>query len=229
MPPRAESVRPSGDPLNGETRYASPQALCRVPYGRAPGRSDTGVSYTVHLEPDSLHEQRRRLDDQLVRGPGAGHGQRLCSRHDGSRCKYRDDLSGKLDTSGTSTAYTLTSNQTFTSLSDGIQIAFRLDEANGASPTLNVDSLGAKPLRLASGADLAGAELTAGSIYTATYDVGGDEWLINDPAVSAQQIPRRDRRRLRRHDGTARLASDARPVRVPNDICGAVRRHRHDV
>ena len=103
--------------------------------------------------------------------------------------KYRDDLSGKLDTSGTSTAYTLTSNQTFTSLSDGIQIAFRLNEANGAAPTLNVDSLGAKPLRVASGADLAGAELTAGSIYTATYDAGGDEWLLNDPAVSAQQIP----------------------------------------
>ena len=95
--------------------------------------------------------------------------------------KYRDDLSGKLDTSGTSTAYTLTSNQTFTSLSDGIQIAFRLDEANGASPTLNVDSLGAKPLRLVSGTDLVSAELAAGAIYTATYDAGGDEWLLSGP------------------------------------------------
>lgn len=102
--------------------------------------------------------------------------------------KFRDDLSGKLDTAGSSTAYTLTSNQVFTSLSDGIQAAFRLDETNGASPTLNVDSLGAKPLRLVSAVNLTGAELLAGAIYTATYDAGGDEWLIVGP-VSANQVP----------------------------------------
>lgn len=102
--------------------------------------------------------------------------------------KYRDDLSGKLNTAGSSTAYTLTSSQIFTSLSDGIQIAFRLDETNGAAPTLNVDGLGAKALRLVSATNLTGSELIAGAIYWATYDAGGDEWLVNNP-VSQAQVP----------------------------------------
>ena len=102
--------------------------------------------------------------------------------------KFREDLSGQLNTSGTSTAYTVTSNQAFTSLNDGAQIAFRLDKTNGAAPTLNLDNLGAKPLRLVSASDLVGAELVAGAIYTATYDSGGDEWLIANP-VSTGLVP----------------------------------------
>jgi hypothetical protein len=65
--------------------------------------------------------------------------------------KFRDDMSGNLVTAGTSTAYTLTTNQVFTALTDGIYVRCRMDETSGVAPTLNVDSLGAKPIQYISG------------------------------------------------------------------------------
>src|SRR6266481_6750319 len=63
--------------------------------------------------------------------------------------KYRDDVSGAIATGGTSTAYTVTSYQSFDTLAhmDGAMIAFTPHATSGATVTLNVDSLGAKPLR----------------------------------------------------------------------------------
>src|SRR3954471_24088740 len=55
--------------------------------------------------------------------------------------KYRDDPPGNLLTAGTSTAYTLTTNQVFDTAAhmDGQEISFRVHATNGASPTLNPD------------------------------------------------------------------------------------------
>lgn len=91
--------------------------------------------------------------------------------------KFRDDISGKIETGGTSTALTLASYQTFTSLQDGIFVSFRMHATNGATPTLNVDSLGAKPLRLVSGEALTAGILLEGTIYGATYVAATEEWL----------------------------------------------------
>src|SRR5947207_15867764 len=65
--------------------------------------------------------------------------------------KWRDDISGTLTTGGTSTAYTLTTNSGFDSLANmsGAMITFVPHVTNGATVTLNVDGLGAKPLRYA--------------------------------------------------------------------------------
>src|SRR3954463_3824906 len=70
--------------------------------------------------------------------------------------KYRDDRSGTIVTGGSSTAYTVTSYQGFDTLAhmDGTMIAFTPHATNGATVTLNVDGLGARPLRSAPGADL---------------------------------------------------------------------------
>src|SRR4051812_79222 len=70
-----------------------------------------------------------------------------------STAAFRDDISGALATGGTSTAYTLTSRQVFDTLAhmDGAMIAFTPHATNGASPTLNIDGLGAKSIVLASG------------------------------------------------------------------------------
>src|ERR1035437_3424830 len=53
----------------------------------------------------------------------------------------RDDLSGSLVTGGTSTAYTLTTNQVFDTLApmDGARLCFRVNAANGTPATLAVD------------------------------------------------------------------------------------------
>src|ERR1044071_5475637 len=63
--------------------------------------------------------------------------------------KWRDDNNGSLATGGTSTAYTLTTNTVFTTLAlmDNQTLAFTMHVTSGATPTLNVDSLGAKAIR----------------------------------------------------------------------------------
>ena len=85
--------------------------------------------------------------------------------------KYRDDVAGTITTGGTSTAYTVTSNQAFDSLAnmDGKSIAFVPHVTSGATVTLNVDGLGAKALRSAPGVELAAGTLIQGTPYGAVY------------------------------------------------------------
>lgn len=87
--------------------------------------------------------------------------------------KYRDDICGSLLTAGTSSAYTVSTFQQFDSLSpslNGAQIAFTPHVTNSATVTLNVDSLGAKPLRTAPSTELLAGTLIAGTPYVATYN-----------------------------------------------------------
>ncbi|WP_426418191.1 phage tail protein [Bradyrhizobium genosp. A] len=85
--------------------------------------------------------------------------------------KYRDDIAGAIVTGGTSTAYTVSSNQQFDSLVNlnGKMIAFTPHVTNGATVTLNVDGLGAKPLRPAPAVELQGGVLIQGTPYAAVY------------------------------------------------------------
>lgn len=95
--------------------------------------------------------------------------------------KYRDDTAGMVATAGTEPTYTLTTNQAFTSLSDGLTVYFRCHDGNTGSSgaTLNVDSRGAKPLRQYTTVHLIEGRLIAGSIYGATYRLSTDEWLLH--------------------------------------------------
>lgn len=85
--------------------------------------------------------------------------------------KYRDDIAGAITTGGTSTAYTVTSYSSFTSLAllNGQMISFTPHATNGASPTLNVDGLGAKTIGLDINTAVPAATLIAGTPYTAIY------------------------------------------------------------
>jgi microcystin-dependent protein len=86
--------------------------------------------------------------------------------------KYRDDVAGAITTGGTATAYTVNSYQSFDSLAhlDGKGIAFTPHTTNGASVTLNVDGLGAKPLRAQPSVDLQSGVLIQGTPYLALYN-----------------------------------------------------------
>ena len=94
--------------------------------------------------------------------------------------KYRDDVAGTITTGGTSTAYTVTSNQLFDSLANmsGKTIAFVPHATNGATVTLNVDGLGAKPLRSAPGVELPAGVLIQGTPYGAVYNNAAAEWIL---------------------------------------------------
>ena len=86
---------------------------------------------------------------------------------------YRDDIAGAIVTAGTSTAYTVASYSQFNSLTSlaAQVIAFTPHATNGVGPvTLNVDGLGAKPLRSAPSADLLAGVIIQGTPYLATYN-----------------------------------------------------------
>lgn len=90
--------------------------------------------------------------------------------------KFRDDIAGAIVTGGTATAYTVTSYQNFDTLAhlNGQMIAFAPNatstNAVGVDVTLNVDSLGAKSLRMTPGVALPGGTLVSGTPYIAVYN-----------------------------------------------------------
>lgn len=98
--------------------------------------------------------------------------------------KWRDDNNGTLTTGGTATAFTLTSNTVFTSLAlmTGQTLAFTMHTTSGATPTLNVDSLGAKVIRNVTGVALPTGALLSGAVYHAKYDNSSGEWLLLNQA-----------------------------------------------
>jgi microcystin-dependent protein len=93
--------------------------------------------------------------------------------------KFRDDLSGALTTGGSSTAYTVTTNQAFAALQDGLIVCFTPHTTSGAAPTFAPDGLTAKPLRGYTGQDLPAGVLSQGTPYMARYDSSDEEWLLH--------------------------------------------------
>lgn len=89
-----------------------------------------------------------------------------------STAAFRDDISGAIVTGGTNVAYTVTSYQVFDTLAhlNGQMVAFVPNATSGGTCTLNVDGLGAKPLRFAPSVELPVGTLIAGTPYIATYN-----------------------------------------------------------
>jgi microcystin-dependent protein len=104
---------------------------------------------------------------------------------------YRDDIAGAIVTGGTSTAYTVTSYQVFDTLAhmSGHVIAFTPHATNGATVTLNVDGLGAKPLRSSTGVELVAGVLVAGTPYTALYNNSDAVWYLHNFYVNPYVVP----------------------------------------
>jgi microcystin-dependent protein len=105
--------------------------------------------------------------------------------------KYRDDISGAIATGGTSTAYTVTSYQIFDSLAhlNGQMIAFTPHTTNGATVTLNVDGLGAKPLRSAPSVELTAGVLVQGTPYAALYNSSDSVFYLHGFFTNPYTIP----------------------------------------
>ena len=105
--------------------------------------------------------------------------------------KYRDDISGAIATGGTSTAFTVTSYQVFDTLAhlNGQMIAFVPHTTNGATVTLNVDSLGAKPLRSSPSVELLTGILIQGTPYVATYNNSDAAFYIQGFCGNPYNVP----------------------------------------
>ena len=108
-----------------------------------------------------------------------------------STSMFPDDIAGALVTGGSSTAYTLSSYRKYDTLArmHGAMIAFAPHASNGATVTLNVDGLGAKPLRLAPGLELQSNTLSAGTPYTATYSNVDGSWYLHALGGNPYGVP----------------------------------------
>lgn len=83
--------------------------------------------------------------------------------------RFWNKINAVKTTGGTTSAYTLTFDVAPAAYADGEIIAFVVNAANAAAATLNVNALGAIPLRLFAGSLLAGA-LQANQIVRARYN-----------------------------------------------------------
>jgi microcystin-dependent protein len=105
--------------------------------------------------------------------------------------KYRDDIAGAIVTGGTSTAYSVSSYEAFDTLAhlNGQMIAFTPHITNGATVTLNVDSLGAKALRSAPGIEILAGTLVQGTPYVATYNNSDGAFYLHSFYGNPYNIP----------------------------------------
>lgn len=108
-----------------------------------------------------------------------------------SAAAYRDDIAGAITTGGTSTAYTVTTYQVFDTLAhlSNQVVAFTPHATNGATVTLNVDGLGAKPLRSAPSVELPAGVLVQGTPYVALYNNSDQAFYLQSFFSNPYSIP----------------------------------------
>jgi len=92
-----------------------------------------------------------------------------------------DSIDSDLVTAGTSTALTLVSYRPDATLYEGRFVCFKLHTTCGASPTLNVDGLGAKGLVDINGTAIASGALIGGAYYWCKYDATSAKWVVFSP------------------------------------------------
>ena len=93
------------------------------------------------------------------------------------------------DTTGTASAYVVTTGQSLSVLSDGMAFIIRPHTENSDDPTLAIDSTGAKPI-LVGTAGIFEDLLVANTPYTVVYDEDEDAWILaNITNVSTLAAP----------------------------------------
>lgn len=102
------------------------------------------------------------------------------------------DIGGGTTATGTANAIAATAQSAIVTYANGFMLAFRAIADNTGTATLNVNSIGARPiLRATSGGivPLIGREIKAGGIYYVQYSTalnsGNGAWLLSNPSVRA--------------------------------------------
>lgn len=105
--------------------------------------------------------------------------------------EYGNDISGSIVTAGTGTAYTVASNEGFDSLAhlSGQAVAFTPHTTNGATVTLAVDGLGAKPLRYGPNLELQSGMLIAGTPYVAVFSNSDGAFYLRGFNMNPYGVP----------------------------------------
>jgi hypothetical protein len=136
--------------------------------------ADPTVNWTIGMAPSAVSGSSRAMMAAVAR--------------------YRDDISGAVTTSGTSTAFTAASNQGLcaspsTTPQDGQLFSFTPHATNGISPTLQVDSCSAFAIQTSPGTAVGAATLIQGTPYTAKFSNSASAWILRDYYGSAFNVP----------------------------------------
>lgn len=100
---------------------------------------------------------------------------------EGLIARWHKDENTSILTTGTATAYVVAANRTLTYY-DGLKIGAEFHVNSGASPTVNVNALGAKAIIWPDGSALAVNEIVAGAKVLLVYD--GTSFQIQSPNAS---------------------------------------------
>lgn len=105
--------------------------------------------------------------------------------------EFGNDISGAIVTTGTSTAYNVASFEGFSGLGAlaGQAIAFTPHTTCGATVTLNLDGLGARPLRSSPGVELQAGTIIQGTPYVATYNAADGAFYLHSFYGNPYNIP----------------------------------------
>lgn len=87
-------------------------------------------------------------------------------------------------TAGSGNAFTVTMPNTRGSNVDGDEVVFKANRSNTGAATLNVDGIGAVPIRKADGEALIAGDITSGLIYEVRYDAANTRFQLVSPALS---------------------------------------------
>lgn len=90
----------------------------------------------------------------------------------------KDTVDGIITTGGSSTAYTAAANRTLSAYYDGLQLTVEFHTASGATPTLNVDSVGAQSLVWPDGTAVGATEIPANLFAKVIYDETNTNWVV---------------------------------------------------
>lgn len=100
---------------------------------------------------------------------------------------YRDLLGGKVISAGTADAQTVTTGMSMGAYAQGVLMGFKAGAGltNTGAMTINVDGLGAKSVKLTTGANPPAGAVTAGGIYLIAYEATSNTLLLLNPALDA--------------------------------------------
>src|SRR5262249_31037207 len=122
--------------------------------------ADSSINWAEGQSPSSVNDSARAMMARLA--------------------EYRDDVAGGLVTAGSRTAYTVSSSEVFDSTAHmhKQQISIIMHTTSGASPTLNVDGLGAFPITAPIGTAIPTGTLVQNTPYNLVFSNSNSTFIL---------------------------------------------------
>lgn len=137
--------------------------------------ADPSINWAEGMSPSSINDSARAMMARAA--------------------EFRDDTSGLLTTGGTSSAYTVTTNQGLNpggavpTPSDGQLLSFTVHATNAPGATLQADGGTAYPIQSSPGVAIPSGTLILGSPYSAKFSVANSAWMLKGFYGSTLNVP----------------------------------------